>query len=209
MSCDASRHGDESAYVNHGCRCEDARLDRNRRDKLRRATSKPAYVDGTGVARKLQALSAIGWTTVDLAEKLDIDERSVRFWRSGYYSTVTPKTAESVGELYDALQGTPGPSQRSRGAAARAGWVPPLAWEDGAIDDPAAEPVQVEEPTRRGVIDLDEVRFLESFGQSRDEIASRFGVRLESIERAEERARARQPEWTPARERGDAHAVAR
>jgi hypothetical protein len=189
-ACAADRHGTESAYVNHGCRCEDARLDRNRQDKLRRASTKPAYVDGTGVARKLQALSALGWSTQDLAGRLGIDERSVRFWRGGHYPTVTPKTATTVGKLYEQLQGTEGPSPRSRENATRTGWAPPLLWHERNIDDPAAQPERDQPSPSRGV-DLDEVRFLESCRESRAEIAKRMGVALESIERAEYRAQER------------------
>lgn len=189
--CTASRHGTESAYINDGCRCEEARTARAHKQKERRVKAHlrgPAHRDATGVTRRLQALAAIGWSIEDLAARIGVTPRAVQLWRGGHYPTVRPETAATVGRLYEELQGTAGPSPRSRENATRSGWASPLAWDDDAIDDPAAEPIGVGAPQRHARVDLGEVRFLESFGMSRNSVATRLGVAPESIERAEYRA---------------------
>jgi hypothetical protein len=86
-----------------------------------------------------------------------------------------------------------------------------LAWDDDAIDNPAAEPSGV--GAARPSVHLEDVAWLESFGESRDRIAARMGVAPKSLERAELRAKASleqgPAEWVPARQMGDTHAVAR
>jgi hypothetical protein len=57
-------------------------------------------------------------------------------------SRVHRGTAGQVARVYDELAMTPGPSTRARDAAARRGWVPPLAWDDDEIDDPQARPAR-------------------------------------------------------------------
>jgi hypothetical protein len=101
------------------------------------------------------------------------------------------------------------------------GFAPPLAWDDDAIDNPSAQPATAGQAPR-GRVDLDDVQHLESFGVSRDEIARRMNVQLESIDRAEYRAQERAraaveraipagvpTQWTPVHEMGDHHAMAR
>jgi transcriptional regulator with XRE-family HTH domain len=111
----------------------------------RAAQRKAAYlrrgdrlVDSCGVRRRLDALAAIGWSRSDLAAELGCDrsnvQRMVRSPRS------TTETVAVVRALYDRLSMTPGPSRKARSHAAGRGWAPPLAWDDRAIDDPAARP---------------------------------------------------------------------
>ena len=57
---------------------------------------------------------------------------------------VRVKTARVVAEVYDRLWDKPAPEGRNRSCALamarRKGFVPPLAWDDDEIDDPAARP---------------------------------------------------------------------
>jgi plasmid maintenance system antidote protein VapI len=208
--CAAARHGDEAAAINHRCTCADARADRNRKAKQRRLDRLhgPAHTDSTGTARRLQALASIGWSATDLADRIGVTDRAVRLWRGSTYATVTPRTAATIARLYEELQGTPGPSTTARTWAERSGWAAPLAWDDDAIDDVTARPV-TGEPAATPRIDLDEVEFLESFGMSRHAVANQLGVRPESIERAEQRARTEPPAWTTLPDHhGDDHAMA-
>jgi transcriptional regulator with XRE-family HTH domain len=220
--CTADRHGTESAYDNYGCRCADAR-EHNRINEKRRREGRHVkpYVDPTGTVRRLQALAAMGHSGTVLAAELGVARQRLAEIRNGYFPQIRRETATKIAELYDRLSMTPGDSELTKGRAEAKGWAPPLAWDDEALDEPTARPVAAAAPTQRGRVDLGEVQHLESFGVSRDEIAKRMGVALQSIERAEYRAQERargvleqavrpQPAaWTPAREMGDAHAMAR
>jgi hypothetical protein len=107
-----------------------------------------ARVDATGTRRRLRALCAAGWSGPALAERLGMEP-------SGLYLTLTSRalvraaTARAVRALYDELWDEPPPqgtrserisAAKARGHAARMGWPPPMAWDDDAIDDPAASP---------------------------------------------------------------------
>jgi transcriptional regulator with XRE-family HTH domain len=221
--CTAAKHGDENAYTNHGCTCHEAREDRRIKEKRRREGRHVSpYVDVTGTSRRLQALAALGWSREALAEELGCSPQLVERHRTGRLQRLHVDVARRYADLYERLQGTPGPSTITRAHAARAGWAPPLLWDDRNIDDPAAQPERDEPAPRRG-LDLGEVRFLESCRESREQIAKRMGVGLVSLERAEFRAaeraraavdRARQAanapaQWTPVPTLGDDHAMAR
>jgi transcriptional regulator with XRE-family HTH domain len=190
--CTAAKHGDENAYTNHGCTCDDAREDRRVKEKRRREGRHVSpYIDVTGTSRRLRALAALGWSREDLAEQLGCSPQLVERHRTGRLQRLHVSAARRYKDLYERLQGTPGPSAVARAHAARAGWAPPLAWDDDALDDPTAQPTGVGAPAQPARVNLDEVRFLEPFGVSRYEIARRMNVAPEAIERAEYRAQAR------------------
>lgn len=97
--------------------------------------------DATGTARRLQALVAIGYSISDLSRRLGHKGmQQVWEWTRRRQSTLTEVSAAKVTDLYEKLSGTPGPSIRARNDARRNEWLPPLAWDDVDIDDPAAEP---------------------------------------------------------------------
>lgn len=185
--CTASRHGTESAYDNHGCRCPEAREANRINEKRRREGrhTKP-FVDPTGTTRRLQALAALGHSGTALAAELGVARQRILEIRNTRLQ-IRRETAAQIADLYDRLSMTPGDSEVTKGRAAAKGWAPPLAWDDEAIDDPAAQPVTAEGRSR-GRVDLDDVKHLERFGVSRDEIARRMNVAPEAIERAEYRA---------------------
>lgn len=89
-----------------------------------------------GTHRRLQALMALGWPLSVIAKRLGVHHDRIRQYliQRSVYAT----TAARVAALYDELSMTPGPSVRARREAARRGYVPPLAWDDETIDDPAA-----------------------------------------------------------------------
>jgi uncharacterized protein involved in type VI secretion and phage assembly len=137
--CAARWHGTDSAYK-HGCRCPHAREAKRLRDKRRRENrAQPARLDGTGVARRLQALSAIGWRHADVAARLGTSWQFVQKLACRDNPTVERRTVSRVAAIYRDLSGRPGPSNLTRLYARRQGWLPPVAW--GAdIDDPGAAP---------------------------------------------------------------------
>ena len=101
------------------------------------AAGQPVHPAGT--ARRLQGLVALGWTNRELSNRLGVHEAN---FGNALYGTRQPTAgfARKVAALFNELQLTPGPSVRARLRAQRNGWVPPLAWDEDSIDDPAAVP---------------------------------------------------------------------
>jgi hypothetical protein len=105
-----------------------------------------ALVDSTGTVRRIRALIALGWSQAKLADLLGITPQN--FWfPAAARPRVLSSTARAVRELYDDLsmkhppEDTPAQraaASRARSYAAARRWVPPLAWDDDKIDDPAA-----------------------------------------------------------------------
>jgi hypothetical protein len=91
-----------------------------------------------GTARRIQALAALGWSCSEQGRHLHMPAQMVWLIAQERTPFVYESTRNRVNDLFERLSGTPGPSRRSRNAAARHGWLPPLAWED--IDDPDATP---------------------------------------------------------------------
>ncbi|WP_422744281.1 hypothetical protein ACN27B_08540 [Micromonospora sp. WMMD754] len=100
-------------------------------------------VDPTGAVRRVHALQRIGWTFRDICEAGGL---STRVEGIATQTWITRDTAAGVRRAYESLSMTPGPSGITAKRAARAGWPPPLAWDDATIDDPNAEPVLNAEP---------------------------------------------------------------
>lgn len=108
--------------------------------------SAPRYVPAIGIARRLQALAHLGWTTLELARLLGTNTNSL-----GVYNperNTTPKRVAQVDRLYRHLLGQPtrtgGNANKARTFARRNGWPPPWAWDNRTIDDPNAGPLPYE-----------------------------------------------------------------
>lgn len=108
-----------------------------------------AVIDGTGARRRLQALVAIGYSQRQLADELGVLQTTLGDLIHGGRETVI-STDRAVRALYDRLSMTPavGEDHRSKISVRRTlayahkrGWIPPLAWDDDTIDDPAATPL--------------------------------------------------------------------
>lgn len=95
-------------------------------------------LNAIGTHRRIRALMRLGWNLERLGNQLGVTTNAV----SGILAQpqVTASTARRIAYLYDELAMTPGPSTRGATLAARAGYPPPLAWDEGTIDDPAAHP---------------------------------------------------------------------
>lgn len=141
-TCTAQRHGTEAAYSYYDCRCPTAREAwRLYRKRRREGRADPRMVDPTGTRRRLQALAAIGWSPHLLARELGFTAtNAVRHLMRTGRGKINTRTAEAVRHLYDRLSMTPGPSTRARNHARRAGWAPPLAWDDHDLDNPTPNP---------------------------------------------------------------------
>lgn len=153
---------------------------------------KTVSVDATGTRRRIQALVAIGWSQARIGECLGVAPGN--FNRTIRSERVHADTARKVKALYEQLWNQPqtGTDQRSRISAARArnhanahGWLPPLAWDDETIDDPATGPSVFEET---GIVHGEErvadIEFLIQSGAGQAEIITRTGFRnLAALER--------------------------
>lgn len=126
--CKGTRHGTRQAYLKSNCRCEDARrATTSYRKRLAAGLQPSGVVSVIPSRRRLQALQAIGWRLrVDLQPRLGVGVNLER-------TMITRTLAKKIADLYDDLQGRPGPSDRARVLSRARGYVPPLAWED--IDD--------------------------------------------------------------------------
>ena len=94
-------------------------------------------IDATGARRRLQALTALGWSAACLALRTDRTVRTLR--RILMADEVTADTARCVAALYEQLRTARPPrrtgperaaADRAAGRAWAAGWRPPLGWDD-------------------------------------------------------------------------------
>ena len=194
MNCPADVHDTLTAYTSRGCRCPEARRLRARDEKLRRLRRSEGYsrrVPSVGTIRRIRALWAIGWPSAVIAERLGwtIEARVTNLARRGTdRQYVYATTARMVRALYDELSMTPGPSPQTRLRAIRAGYAPPLAWNDDEIDDPDAQPYTEGRLRRRSEDVAEEWEHLRQFGYSDTAIAAQLGIEAKSLERALKRA---------------------
>ncbi len=158
-----------------------------------------ALVPGVGTRRRLQALIAVGWSQAKLAREIGY---TVRNFCALLHSDrdVVAATHRKVAALYDRLwdkqpphetRGDKGARTRSLRYAQAHGWVPPLAWDDDAIDDPETTP-DTEQQKRLGgkqihVDDIEWVLEAEPLATAQ-RVGDRLGVGRDSIQQACRRA---------------------
>ena len=93
------------------------------------------FVPKVGAVRRIRALQAIGHCARDIADATTLTEREVYLVVNQAGRWITQARWEAVAQAYDRLSMTPGHSVKARSIAAAAGYPPPLAWDDDAIDD--------------------------------------------------------------------------
>lgn len=158
-----------------------------------------ATIDATGTRRRLQALTAIGWSATVLSQRLGRQETAVRRTRTA--RVVLARNAVAVRDLYDELwDQRPNPVTpnerasvtKAKRLAVERGWPPPMAWDDDSIDDPDAVPDGLPEPqfTARKLPADDELLWLlDVIGEHPDQVAARFGVHPKTVAGASSEAR--------------------
>lgn len=138
-----------TCYTGHKCRCDACTLANTERSFYRRhmlsADRQDVFetiVEGRGVNRRLQALTAIGWTAERLGQRLGVSRDQVLDWQ--VRDRVTLTTHERVATLYDELSDTPAPmdtpgdrhsAKLAHTRAAQHGWARPIDWDDIDLDD--------------------------------------------------------------------------
>jgi transcriptional regulator with XRE-family HTH domain len=95
-------------------------------------------IDATGSLRRLRALHAIGWTQTEMARRIGWTLQNLNRYFISDPDRINRSTAVEIARVFNELQLIPGPSDRARRHARKQGWAPPLAWDEDAIDDPAA-----------------------------------------------------------------------
>jgi hypothetical protein len=143
-------------------------------------------VPALGTTRRLRALGAMGWTLADVADRTPLAKKTLSLLMAGAQQCVTREGAEHIARVYDQLCMRQGPSERARLLARRKGWAPPLAWDEGDLDDPNAEPYMDTEE-RDAELNLAEFMRLLDYGEGREQAADRIGVTLDAIAAAARR----------------------
>ncbi|WP_053706612.1 hypothetical protein [Streptomyces sp. WM6373] len=146
-------------------------------------------VNATGTRRRLQALTAIGWPQVHIAPHIPCHPLYV--WSLAQQDIVLARTAHRVAAAYELLwnkdpvrHGVPANRvSYVRRLAERNGWLPPAAWDDDLIDDPAAQPEQPEEMGFRELAAYrrEEILHLAAFGIPEHDIAARLGMSTDYV----------------------------
>jgi hypothetical protein len=130
-------HGTETGVWQHKttntpncepCRQWRARYERNRLNDT--IMGRPRLIPATGTIRKLCALQRLGWPMDHIAQRGGWKNRDSLLWMIRQSQFVTRNNAERIDHIYRELCMTPGPSAITRRRAERAGYMPPLAWDD-------------------------------------------------------------------------------
>lgn len=186
--CPRSRHqhGTRAGYITDRCRCFACRVAfaNSVRSYRHGGTWREAdFVPSAGTRRRLQALAVLGHSASALAPRLRMSADYVSKLRScTNHPLMRRSTHDAVTVVYDALWVTAVTSpdgRRCATLAARAGWLPPAAWDDDSIDDPAAQPAMPDDTS-----DLDEFEVeLLMAGERRVAKWARSAERLEAVRR--------------------------
>lgn len=150
------RHGTRDAYNRDRCRCDPctaANAAAARRHRLSRARQgwhgTSAWAPALGTRRRLQALTAAGWSTQALAERLGVTKSAIANLRSTTQDRVLGATAADVAALYEQCRRRTPPGRyqlRARRYAEARGWPTPAAWAGLDLDNPHARPGQMQHP---------------------------------------------------------------
>lgn len=148
-------------------------------------------VDATGTRRRIQALAAMGWPATEVARRSGVHKKTLH----NIYGQVRAETARRVRDTYRLMvQETPPDSKVSRASvtmARRRGWLGPMAWDEGTIDDPKALPdLGGLRGAKRAPGDLAaEIAELRGKGLGTVAIAERLGVHLSTVQKTERRTK--------------------
>lgn len=139
LSPDDPRHGTNAGYRAHHkwgvaictpCRTAHAKQHQEFRNRRYLERLPTLLIDPAPTVRRIRALQAIGWPLGDIDAALGRPGKSSNIWKMLTQPSIHVDTAAKVEAIYDRLHMKPGPSSRTRGLAARRGWVPPLGWDD-------------------------------------------------------------------------------
>lgn len=144
-NCPGKHHGTRSAYLNHGCICQDAKVANFRYFKAQRAgILKPALISIIPTKRKIDALHAVGHSNAVISKVSGLPEFRILKLSKGRRKLVRQSEADAITAAYILLADQPGDSVYAMNAVSHLGCFPPSAWID--IDDLEEVPVPLPEP---------------------------------------------------------------
>lgn len=177
----------------HGTAANTRRAKAYKLRRLEGVHSPTDRVPSIGARRRLQALATLGWSIPALAAVADAPVNTLH--QVATRTRITRATHAAVVRAYDALWDRPAPetckserisARRVRALAVRRGWVPPLAWDDDLIDDPAAVPSGVRRRGERWSVE--DVEELLRTGAAHVEVCRRLGTTPAALARRLDRA---------------------
>jgi hypothetical protein len=133
---DDPRHGTLAGYIYHRnastpycAACRRAAADYERQRNYDKRLGRPRLIPVTGTVRRIRALQRLGWSMAEIARQGGWKDRD-SIYNTLLGDHITAKNAARVAEVYERLCMTIGPSTITAARATRAGWPPPLAWDD-------------------------------------------------------------------------------
>jgi hypothetical protein len=105
------------------------------------------YIPTVGIRRRLEALATLGWSAKDVARVAGLYKDTPN--RAARTGQCTPGTYRAICDAYNKLWDKSAPTDtraqrvvvaRLKAHARRQGWVPPMAWDEDALDNPDARP---------------------------------------------------------------------
>lgn len=97
-------------------------------------------VPACGATRRVRALYALGHFNHEIAAVSGLSRDGIWYLAMGEWQSLKVAADDGIRAAYDQLAMRQGSSWKTKRLAERNGWVPPLAWDDDTIDDPAAVP---------------------------------------------------------------------
>ncbi|MGO2360480.1 MAG: helix-turn-helix domain-containing protein [Brachybacterium tyrofermentans] len=144
--------------------------------------SEGVVVDATGAIRRIHALQACGWSRRQLAARLGVEHNTLNHILTT--GGATGRMVRAITALYEELWNAapPAATAHERAAITRTlrtakanGWAVPMSWDEDAIDDPAARPVQALAERASARERLDELEWLLRAGVGFDVAARQAG----------------------------------
>ncbi|MFJ7999031.1 hypothetical protein ACIQ7D_18050 [Streptomyces sp. NPDC096310] len=150
-------------------------------------TERPdGMVPAIGAKRRVHALAAMGWPIAWTATQIDMSYTGLRDVSAGRTKSIQRTYYTAICNLYRTHAMRPGPSEAARRIASTKGWATAVAWDEEAIDNPAATPegaVPTSQLTRDELAAYrrTEVEHLASFDLPEDDIARRLGLGVSTV----------------------------
>lgn len=148
-------------------------------------------VPNIGGRRRIQALMAMGWRHQDLTPMLGMNTSNIVHQQGEWF---TKRKHDTIKALYEKLWDKRGPATTiSINRVIKAGYAPPLAWDDETIDDPHARPNlgmrvrsrgrPIEGAVQSSDAQVEDVEFLVNQAHNWETITTRLCVDPKTLER--------------------------